>query len=183
VAARPNAWVLRPLVCWDWGFESSWGHGYLSVMIVVCCQVVFPTSGLSLVQRSPTEGSVPWMWYRNLNSDDPWVRPGLLGHGIKWEHKFEWNILSSWLEVVWDCVSWIYLAYVMGQWLLWIRLWIPGFHEFQGTSEVAEYMVVWRKTQFREVSHNNRFMARDVYNFILTHLFNNIRAECPTHGI
>ena len=28
-----------PLACWDLGFESHRGHGYLSVVSVVCCQV------------------------------------------------------------------------------------------------------------------------------------------------
>ena len=28
-----------PLACWDCGFESSWGHGNLSLVSVVCCQV------------------------------------------------------------------------------------------------------------------------------------------------
>jgi len=30
---------LRPLVCWDCGLESRRGHGYLSLLNVVCCQV------------------------------------------------------------------------------------------------------------------------------------------------
>ena len=30
---------LRPLVCLDLGFESHRGHGCLSVVSVVCCQV------------------------------------------------------------------------------------------------------------------------------------------------
>ena len=30
---------LRPLACWDCGFESHRGHGYRSVVSVVCCQV------------------------------------------------------------------------------------------------------------------------------------------------
>ena len=30
---------LRPLACWDCGFESRMGHGYLSLVSVVCCQV------------------------------------------------------------------------------------------------------------------------------------------------
>jgi len=29
---------LRPLACWDCGFESPRGHGFLSLVIVVCCQ-------------------------------------------------------------------------------------------------------------------------------------------------
>ena len=43
---------LQPLTCWDWGFESRWGHGCLSVVNIVCCQVEVSASGWSLVQRS-----------------------------------------------------------------------------------------------------------------------------------
>ena len=35
VAARSAAWSLRPLACWDCGFESHRGHGYLWVMCFV----------------------------------------------------------------------------------------------------------------------------------------------------
>ena len=45
----------RPLACWDLGFESNWGHGYLSVVSVVRCQVEVSATSWSLVQRSPTE--------------------------------------------------------------------------------------------------------------------------------
>jgi hypothetical protein len=40
---------LRPLTCWECGFESSRGHGCLSVVGVVCL------SDRGLVQRSPTD--------------------------------------------------------------------------------------------------------------------------------
>jgi len=30
---------LRPLACWDCGFEYRRGHGYVSVVSVVCSQV------------------------------------------------------------------------------------------------------------------------------------------------
>jgi len=30
---------LLPLVCWDRGFQSHWGNGCLSLVIVVCCKV------------------------------------------------------------------------------------------------------------------------------------------------
>ena len=46
---------LRPLACWDRGFESHWGHGCLSVVIVVCCQVEVFLKDWSLVQESPTD--------------------------------------------------------------------------------------------------------------------------------
>ena len=36
---------LRPLACWDRGFETRRGHGCLSLIIVVCCQVEVSASG------------------------------------------------------------------------------------------------------------------------------------------
>jgi hypothetical protein len=48
-----------PLACWDCGFELSWGHGSLSLVIVVCCQVEVSATGRSFVQGSPTESGVP----------------------------------------------------------------------------------------------------------------------------
>jgi hypothetical protein len=49
---------LRPLACWEFGFEYSWVHGYLSVVSVVCCQVELSVSGRSLVHGSPTDCGV-----------------------------------------------------------------------------------------------------------------------------
>ena len=49
---------LRPLASWNCGFESPRGHGCLSLMHVVCCQVEVSELGRSLVQRKPTEGSI-----------------------------------------------------------------------------------------------------------------------------
>ena len=46
---------LRPLACWDCGFESRQGHRCLSLLSVVCCQVEVSVIGQSLIQRSPTE--------------------------------------------------------------------------------------------------------------------------------
>ena len=45
---------LRPLACWDCGFEFHREHGCLSVVTAVCCQGEVSASGLSLVQ-SPTK--------------------------------------------------------------------------------------------------------------------------------
>jgi hypothetical protein len=36
--ARSKAWGLRPLACWDCGFASRRGHGWMSV-VSVCWQV------------------------------------------------------------------------------------------------------------------------------------------------
>jgi hypothetical protein len=46
---------LRSLTRCDHGFESHRGHGCLSVVCVVCCQVEVSAMGFSLVQRSPTD--------------------------------------------------------------------------------------------------------------------------------
>jgi hypothetical protein len=43
---------------WEWGFECYRGHGSLSVVSVVCCQVEVSATGWSLVQRNPTECGV-----------------------------------------------------------------------------------------------------------------------------
>ena len=49
---------LRPLACWDRGFETHCGRGCLSLVSVVCCQVEVSASGWSLIQRTPTESGV-----------------------------------------------------------------------------------------------------------------------------
>jgi hypothetical protein len=46
---------LRPIACWDCGFESRWGQRHLSLVSVVCCQVEVSETGRSLVQGSPIE--------------------------------------------------------------------------------------------------------------------------------
>ena len=50
---------LWPLACWYCGLKSCRGHGCLSLVSVVCCQVEVSATGRSLVQRSPTECGVP----------------------------------------------------------------------------------------------------------------------------
>jgi hypothetical protein len=64
---------LRPLACWDRGFESHRGHGYLSVMSVVRCQIEVSASSRSLVQRSPIqcdrEASIIRIW----SASDCWA--------------------------------------------------------------------------------------------------------------
>jgi hypothetical protein len=49
---------LRPLACWDRGFESHRKHGCLSPVNDVFCQVKVSASGWSLVKRSPAECDV-----------------------------------------------------------------------------------------------------------------------------
>jgi hypothetical protein len=45
---------LRPLACWDCGFESRWGTD-VRRLCVVYCQVKVSATDWSLVQRSPAE--------------------------------------------------------------------------------------------------------------------------------
>jgi len=54
---RRSQWPrgLRPLTCWHCGFEFHWGHGCLSVVSVVGCQVELSATSWSLVQRRPTD--------------------------------------------------------------------------------------------------------------------------------
>ena len=46
---------LRMLACWDCGFECRRGHGCLSHVNVLCCQVEISATGREFVQMSPTE--------------------------------------------------------------------------------------------------------------------------------
>ena len=53
---RPRG--LRPLACYDCGFEYLRGHGCLSFVSVVCCHIEISVSGWSLVLRIPAECGV-----------------------------------------------------------------------------------------------------------------------------
>jgi hypothetical protein len=69
---------LRPLACWDCGFESRQGHEYLSV---VYCQVEVSTSDWSLAQGSPAECDFVWVWSGSLCNGEALVHWGLSCHG------------------------------------------------------------------------------------------------------
>jgi len=75
--------VLRSLACWDCEFESRRGHGFLSLMSVLCYQVEVSASGWSLLQRSPTECGVSWVWLWILDNEVALACWGLLRHGKK----------------------------------------------------------------------------------------------------
>jgi hypothetical protein len=70
-------WLLD---CWDWGFESSWGHGCLSRMSIVCCQFRSSVFGVSLVQRSHTECGVSECDHEALIMRRPW--PSKIYHAM-----------------------------------------------------------------------------------------------------
>jgi hypothetical protein len=50
---------LRPVDCWDWGFEARQGHGCLSLVSFVFCQVEVSAKGRSAIQKIHTECGVP----------------------------------------------------------------------------------------------------------------------------
>jgi hypothetical protein len=64
---------LRPLACWDCGFESHRGHGCLSVVGVVCCQEEVSATSWSLVQRSPTDCGASLYTFNPLRASITWI--------------------------------------------------------------------------------------------------------------
>jgi hypothetical protein len=61
VAVRYKAWVCGRSLTGIAGSNPTGGHGCLSVVSVVCCQVEVSATGWSLVRRSPTECGVSQM--------------------------------------------------------------------------------------------------------------------------
>jgi len=76
---------LRPFDCWDCGFESRRGRGFLSLVRVVCCQ------GRSLVQSSPS-GCGVFEFGRGTSQRRPRPTRAVEPWEKKW-HKF-WTLLN-----------------------------------------------------------------------------------------
>jgi len=80
-AARSKAWIcglsLADIVC----SNTAAGLDYLSLVSVVCCQVVFCVSGQSLVQRSPIECDVSECDLVTSTVRRPRPRVGLFSQG------------------------------------------------------------------------------------------------------
>ena len=68
ISMSPVGFGHRPLACWDLGFESHRGHGYLSVVSVVCCQVEVSATSWSLVQRVLPTVVRRCVWSRNIKN-------------------------------------------------------------------------------------------------------------------
>jgi len=65
---------LRPLACWDCGFESHRG-AWMFVVSAVCCKVEVSAKDWSLVQGSPTDcGASLCVWSRNLENEEAKAR-------------------------------------------------------------------------------------------------------------
>ena len=76
----------RPIACWGCDFESRRGHGCLSFVSVVCCQVEVSATGRSLVQRSPTDWDVSFCV---MQKPQEWG-----GHGPRWAVAPQKNIAA-----------------------------------------------------------------------------------------
>ena len=63
---------MPSLACWDCGFESRRGHGSLSRVSVVCCQLEVSASDWSLVQRNPTDCGVSECVREASTIKSPW---------------------------------------------------------------------------------------------------------------
>jgi len=83
---------LRPLACWDLGFESHRKHGCLYVAIVVCCQAEVSVTDWSLAQRSRTDCGTSLrgcVWSRNLELRTLKPATGL------WKIQPQWVVTSG----------------------------------------------------------------------------------------
>ena len=65
MAARSKTWVYDRSLAGMTGSKPA-SSTYLSVVSVVCCQVEVSVMGLSLVQRSPTEGRFVYVCVTDL---------------------------------------------------------------------------------------------------------------------
>jgi hypothetical protein len=99
---------LWPLGYWDWEFESCWGHGCLSHVSIVCCQLGVSVLGISLVQRSCTKCGVS-----ECDREDSIMRRlGLLGSVMPWYKNIlfftcsdlPWTLMKNQVESVVNAV-------------------------------------------------------------------------------
>ena len=72
---------LRPIACWNCGFESRRGHGCLSLVWVVCCQIEVSASGLIALPEESYRVWCVWMWTQILDTQEALAHWGLLRHG------------------------------------------------------------------------------------------------------
>ena len=87
---------LRPLACWDCGLESHRGHGCLSGVSVVCCQVEVSATSWSLIQRSPTDyGGSLCVIYK----PPEWGGPSPLG-GCRAKNKQTNKLCNIWIRIL-----------------------------------------------------------------------------------
>jgi hypothetical protein len=81
------------------------GHGHLSLVNVVCCQVEVSVSGWSIVQRSPTECGVSECDHKQWGGPTPL---GLLRHGEKKINRtMLWGVTCPW-NFIFSVAIWIF---------------------------------------------------------------------------
>jgi hypothetical protein len=108
---------LRPLTCWDCGFESRRADGCLCLVSGVCCwQVEVSAPCRSLIQRSPTECGVSECDRKASTMRKPWPTGGLLRlkkkkilrHMFETEDgcEFTMTMLSSYIVTPVCCNKW-----------------------------------------------------------------------------
>jgi hypothetical protein len=74
---------VRSLAWWYFGFESRRGHGCLSVVNVVCCQVEVSATSWSLVQGVLQTVVLRCVWSRNLKNEEAMTRVGPQRHMVR----------------------------------------------------------------------------------------------------
>ena len=81
------------------------GHGCLSVVSVVYCQVEVSATSWSLVQRSPTQCGMSECAIRNLMNEEAVARFGPK-HQKKKMYKYIGYLVLDWSHLDWNSVCW-----------------------------------------------------------------------------
>ena len=105
------------LACCDRGFKSHLGHGCLSVVSVVCCQVEVSATSWSLVQRSPTDcGSSLCVIKKPRTRGGYSPARGLQNTNLQWVVA---TVESFWYKYNSDNRKWRHMAFPCFKFILW----------------------------------------------------------------
>ena len=105
VTARSKVWVRRRSLLELGGSNSPGEHGCLCLVSVVCCQVGFPVTDISLILRSPTECAVSnWVWY-GIWCDTIWYGIYMIWYDMIYD--------MIWCDVMWCYMIWYDIWYDM----------------------------------------------------------------------
>ena len=97
-AARFKAWICCLSLAGIVSSNPTGEHEYLSLVSVVCCQVEVSASGLSLIQRSPTECDVSECDRENSIMRRPWTTGGCCAMENKICSQYM-STFSSWYRI------------------------------------------------------------------------------------
>jgi hypothetical protein len=115
VAARFKAWVYGRTLAGIVGFNSRRGHGCLSLVSVVYCQIEVFATGWSLVQRSPIECGVSECNREASIMRRPWFTRGCHATGKKcgvWVNMFIYVIRRA------DCLCFRYWLLLLTSYII-----------------------------------------------------------------